>query len=361
MKLSNAILSTTAVISLFMPLGALAQSPKAGQRLTAVKDLDRALKNLDSKVKSSELLGAKVKGLTEALKEQPKSALGGMNSGGGDPCESRIKVIRDDFKSWISQGGPQGLRLPKGISLGSYILRMSYYIDNAKVACVSSASADYPVQVQGTPKVCRFDRSQSESRITCESSRFSKLSETDQYVLIHHEYAGLADIERPNGDDSNYEISNQISDYLVDVVVKKLAIKPQRPVDCLSINVNTAPIGTKCETSAGAIFERVERANFGVAWKGPDGLVWSDIVGNEHQLDAINLCRTVIGGRLPTRGDFEKGEMNGFREALPEMGHYSQWTSTSLSGGLGWQFYSGMGEFSARHSVLNAYVRCVGK
>jgi hypothetical protein len=50
-------------------------------------------------------------------------------------------------------------------------------------------------------------------------------NDSDQYVLVHHEYAGLSGFEVNNGPDSTYLISNQISEFLVDEVVKKLAIK----------------------------------------------------------------------------------------------------------------------------------------
>jgi hypothetical protein len=42
---------------------------------------------------------------------------------------------------------------------------------------------------------------------------------------VHHEFAGLAAIEPPIGDESQYLVSNQISGYLVNQVVKKLAVK----------------------------------------------------------------------------------------------------------------------------------------
>jgi hypothetical protein len=51
--------------------------------------------------------------------------------------------------------------------------------------------------------------------------------QSDQYVLIHHEYAGLAGFEVNDGESSQYEISNQISGYLEDQIVKKLVVKPR--------------------------------------------------------------------------------------------------------------------------------------
>ena len=61
--------------------------------------------------------------------------------------------------------------------------------------------------------------------ITCLESAFAALSIEAQYQLVHHEFAGLAGIERGLNGVSDYSISEQISAYLEDVVVKKLAVK----------------------------------------------------------------------------------------------------------------------------------------
>ncbi|MES2769666.1 MAG: hypothetical protein V4596_11035 [Bdellovibrionota bacterium] len=149
----------------------------------------------------------------------------GEDRGGGDPCESRIKVISQDIKSWILKGGAKGLTLPANISVETYSNSIISQINTAQVTCVDEKDSGYPVQVSGEPKVCRFDRNDDKSKITCDIRKFQALNEKEQYELIHHEYAGLAGIENPEGANSKYEISNQISEYLVDVVVKKLAVK----------------------------------------------------------------------------------------------------------------------------------------
>lgn len=139
---------------------------------------------------------------------------GGVSIGGGDLCEDRIKVIRADLLDWIRQGGPDALNLPAGISVKQYSDKMTGAIQKTKIRCVGPHDLGYPVEVDGTPKTCRFDKRASETRITCDFQKFRSLSESDRYVLIHHEYAGLSGIEQPNGDDSTYEVSNQISDFL---------------------------------------------------------------------------------------------------------------------------------------------------
>jgi hypothetical protein len=177
---------------------------------------------------------------------QPISAHsgGGATVGGGDLCEDRIKIIRDDLLKWIHQGGPDALNLPPGVSVKHYRDEMVQAIRKTKIQCVGPRDRGYPVKVDGTPKTCRFDKGANETRITCDVKKFSSLSESDQYVLIHHEYAGLSGIEPPHGDDSRYEVSNQISDFLVDKQVKMLAVKkprhnPPQPAPlagCASVN-----------------------------------------------------------------------------------------------------------------------------
>ncbi|MGZ3768263.1 MAG: hypothetical protein ACXVCP_15920 [Bdellovibrio sp.] len=44
-------------------------------------------------------------------------------------------------------------------------------------------------------------------------------------------------------------------------------------------DLRSAPIGSKCRTTKGAIFERVFKDGFGEAWKDPDGRIWSDMIG----------------------------------------------------------------------------------
>jgi hypothetical protein len=95
---------------------------------------------------------------------------------------------------------------------------------NARVSCTTGT-----IVVGGAEKTCKnWMDGKGVSQILCNYDRFMKTADSDQYVLIHHEYAGLAGFEPSNGSDSEYEISNQISGYLVDEVVKKLAVNPNR-------------------------------------------------------------------------------------------------------------------------------------
>lgn len=86
-------------------------------------------------------------------------------------------------------------------------------------------------------------------------------------------------------------------------------------------DLRNAPIGFKCITSKGAVFERVARENFGEAWKDPDGLIWSRVMDGIRMYDQNTFAQateTCDGFKsiLPSRKDFENGIANGFNEVL---------------------------------------------
>jgi hypothetical protein len=154
----------------------------------------------------------------------------GQDGNGGDICEDRIKTIAQDINSWISLGGAQSLKLPLSVSVEKYNQGMQLEIKNALVACQSE-----PIKIGESEKACtNFIDKSHVHRIVCNAKRMMETAEADQYVLIHHEFAGLNDFEKNDGERSNYEISNQITGYLEDQVVKKLKVRPlaPQPPDC---------------------------------------------------------------------------------------------------------------------------------
>ncbi len=157
------------------------------------------------------------------------SNAGHDQGGGGDLCEDRIKIIRDDLGGWIQNGGPRGLTLPANTSVEQYSASMLGAMATTRIRCVGAGDLGFPVQVNGTAKTCRYDWVAGQGQITCDYDKFHAIAESDQYVLVHHEYAGLAGLELPNGDDSVYTISNQIAGFLEDQIVKKLVVKPAAP------------------------------------------------------------------------------------------------------------------------------------
>ena len=146
------------------------------------------------------------------------------------------------------------------------------------------------------------------------------------------------------------------------------------PVACSSINLRMAELHVKCTTSKGTVFERVSRRNFSEAWKGPDGLIWSDCVGGSpedvcgaryNQYNAVKFCEK-LGGRLPSRADFELGETNGLREVLPHINNYYFWSSSGASAdytGSGYVYHRYLGEDTAyvyyEYISLAEAARCV--
>jgi ankyrin repeat protein len=128
---------------------------------------------------------------------------------GGDLCEMRFNEIRNDFQNWILNGGSGSLQLPYGITLIQYDSTMLEQMSKAIVSCTQKV-----LSVGVAEKTClNFTDDQGRPRILCNFDRFMKTTDSQQYVLVHHEYAGLARFEVNNGEKSDYSISAQISDY----------------------------------------------------------------------------------------------------------------------------------------------------
>ncbi len=305
-------------------------------------------------------------------------AFAGKDAGagnGGDICEYQFKIVRDDIASWIKKGGHLGLQLPSGLNTKQYEASMLNAISQAQVSCTDEA-----LTIGGAEKTCKNFVDRGSPRIICNVNRYLNTDESSRYTLVHHEYAGLAGFEVNNGEDSNYSVSNQISGFLVDEVVKKLAVvapSAQPVVPCSTLDRSKPiQIGVKCMTSRAAIFERVSRVSFGEAWKGPDGLVWSDLVDQNTYDQAVYNCKN-LNGRLPTRFDFQRGELNGFREVLPNMTIRASdqdwnwlvtpwfWSSTVLpdDSSSAYTFFTADGMigryFMSREGIIS--IRCVGQ
>ena len=161
-----------------------------------------------------------------------------VDGGGGDLCEDRFKTVAKDLKLWIESGGPAGLNLNgsnlNGITVDIYKQKMLEKILNSRITCVSPGDHGHPVSVNGRAKECKnFVDPQGFNRIICDRAKFySEKKDPDndasQYVIVHHEYASLAGIESPIEDDSSYVLSNQLTGFLQDRVVKKLVVRNQK-------------------------------------------------------------------------------------------------------------------------------------
>ncbi|MGK5084953.1 hypothetical protein WDW37_16820 [Bdellovibrionota bacterium FG-1] len=165
---------------------------------------------------------------------------GGTSGGGGNTGEIPVDEIRADILKWVSEGGAQGLKLPARTSYDEYRSSMTRFLLPHSVVLTAVTSEqekeeerkpnpdpELIVKVEGQPKTCRGFVSIRDNRphMLCNSDRFKATSPSEQYRLVHHEYAGLAGVEQNMGASSDYEISNQITDYLVPETVLRLSVK----------------------------------------------------------------------------------------------------------------------------------------
>jgi hypothetical protein len=152
------------------------------------------------------------------------SAFAGQEGGGGDATEVRVNEIRSDLLSWIKKGGARELDLPSHISYDEYADKMSEILKPKKVIIGFNTKK---VSVKKVEKTCKgyIDQVNSKPHILCNIARFEKTSDSNQYKLIHHEYAGLVNLENNDGASSDYSISIQLTDFLTEQPVLKLAIK----------------------------------------------------------------------------------------------------------------------------------------
>jgi hypothetical protein len=158
-----------------------------------------------------------------ALAILPATAFASRDVGnGGDICEDRFIVIRDNIKWWIGNGGSAGLSLPGSVTLPQYNYQMATQLTKAHVSCT-----DDKVMIGEAEKTCKnFVSATGDSEILCNRKRFLETKEDDQFVLVHHEYAGLAGVEVNDGDESKYSISNQITSYIEVRITRQLVVKP---------------------------------------------------------------------------------------------------------------------------------------
>lgn len=148
----------------------------------------------------------------------------GGKGNGGDICENRIIEIRNDVKQWINKGAGEKLNFPDGLTPEVYSFKMLDATESTTISCVSDK-----LFIGNAEKTCvnSYNDSTGESLMECNIDRFIKsTNESNQYKLIHHEYAGVAGLEVNNGtDESDYILSNQISGYLEEKLIKQLVVK----------------------------------------------------------------------------------------------------------------------------------------
>lgn len=166
---------------------------------------------------------------------------GGEGGGGGDASEMRVNEIRADILSWIKKGGSESLNFQGEITLQEYNQKMMEILKPKKVL-VSFVETE--IKVNDVPKTCKNYYSQSDSRyhIVCNIKRFGDTSDIGQYKLIHHEYAGIVNLEQNDGAISDYDLSTQLTSFLENTTIKKLSTKRSRMI--VNASKNYYPMAT---------------------------------------------------------------------------------------------------------------------
>ncbi len=162
---------------------------------------------------------------------------GDKGGNGGDPaCENRIQEIRNDIELWILNGEYQSLVFPSDVSPIKYKERMLEFLSGASKAGISCTTDK--VVVNGAEKTCKnYVSNTGQPVILCNLERFLNITdESNQYVTIHHEYAGLSGFEVNSGMESDYRLSRQISAHLKEATVKKLVVSGDRRMYSESMN-----------------------------------------------------------------------------------------------------------------------------
>jgi hypothetical protein len=160
---------------------------------------------------------------------------GAESGGGGDPCERRIKEIRDDIRAWINLGNSGLLVLPDSVNHTQYANTMTSLLAEGSVRIQCPSSVEDPeytdIFVEGSPKTCRntLPSKTHKALIECDYRRFNILSvdaqgQAEQYRLIHHEFAVIAGFEVNDGSSSDYKISDQITSDLKQIKTLKLVV-----------------------------------------------------------------------------------------------------------------------------------------
>lgn len=124
---------------------------------------------------------------------------------GGDTCESRIQEISKDFEGWFQREEFSAIILPEHVTQDEYKEGMLAAISTSVISCTRDK-----IFVGRAEKICM----NKGSLIKCNADRFKGLTASEQYKLIHHEFAGVSGFEVNKSEASNYQISNQITDFL---------------------------------------------------------------------------------------------------------------------------------------------------
>lgn len=155
-------------------------------------------------------------------------AEGGAGVSGGDDCEQRFKEVANDVRKWVEGGGPKFLDHKKcGSTVEEYTRKMKAATSGFKVQCVSKKDPPdkngkpvWPVQVNGSPKLCINWEENGTRQFRCDYSKFYKDRPTpdERFRSVSPraptEFAAIAGLEPASDNDSNYCYSDQLEGFL---------------------------------------------------------------------------------------------------------------------------------------------------
>lgn len=161
----------------------------------------------------------------------------GTNSGGGGSNgEPEFKAIASNIQAWIKSGNAKALPLPSDVTYDQYQSKMLKELSQYNIEMTNKV-----VTYGGKEKTCRSAKNKAgKNFIQCNINRFQndlKYDVDGAYRLVHHEFAGLASLERNVGADSDYRISNHISKFLKEETVRRLPVEPKEQVQVISRKV----------------------------------------------------------------------------------------------------------------------------
>lgn len=131
-------------------------------------------------------------------------------------CEIEIAKTLYEFQDWIRSGGLEQLDLSNtSLSQDPDVLRNKVLseFNIAEIGCVGPGEYGFPIRIGTKEKVCRFIKKDQLHLFLCDQQQLVRLNHdnpAEARVLFAHEIFGLAGIESPHGDSSDYRISSQI-------------------------------------------------------------------------------------------------------------------------------------------------------
>lgn len=178
-------------------------------------------------------------GLLAFILSNSLTAMAGSDSGGGGgKKEPLFKTVAANITSWIKSGNADALEdvlVEEGLTLSMYKTEMLKVLANYNIAFT-----DKRILVNGYEKTCKgyVNKRTKVNEIICNNTQFGSDNQEEIgeiYRQVHHEFAGLACqkissdllcVERNKNENSDYKISDHITDFLEKETVLRLPVVP---------------------------------------------------------------------------------------------------------------------------------------